>query len=86
MQVSQIFVPMSKYPRETTYKEESLLGLTVSEGSDPVIWLLCLWACGEAEHHGGSTWERKAAHLTVAKKQREEGGDRPKTPFESTLL
>jgi hypothetical protein len=29
------------------------------------------WACGEAEHHGGNTWQSKTAHLMVTRKQKE---------------
>jgi hypothetical protein len=38
-----------------------------------VTWLHCFWTCGEAEHHGRSTWWGKVAHLMAAGKQREGG-------------
>lgn len=34
-----------------------------------------LWACMEADHHGGVVWGHKAAYLTMGEKQREEQGD-----------
>lgn len=43
-----------------------------------VWWLYPFGACEEAEYHSGETWKHRAAHLLVAKKEREKG---PKLPL-----
>jgi hypothetical protein len=39
-----------------------------------VYWCHCVWACGEAQHHGRRVLWSRAAHLMAAGKQREPEG------------
>jgi hypothetical protein len=51
--VSVCFPPLNKCLRQ------DLLWLTGLEAQAMIIWPPVLWACGEAVHHGGSTWQNK---------------------------
>jgi hypothetical protein len=57
--VNQLPMTVTKYLRLSVYKEERFILTHSSGGSLP--WLIdsLLWACGEAEHHGGSTWRKR---------------------------
>jgi hypothetical protein len=68
---------------------KGLFWVMVSEGSvysqSIVIWLCCLWACGEEEHHGREHMMKEVAYLMVVKKQRERRkGWGPNIPFQDT--
>jgi hypothetical protein len=52
---------MTKNLRETIYKEEKFILACGFSIQSMVTWLCCFWTCGEAEHHGGNVWPRRAA-------------------------
>jgi hypothetical protein len=52
-----------------------------SEVSIHIPWLHFFWVYGKAEHHGGSAWRSKVAHLTAARKQREKNKKGPESRY-----